>query len=126
MTNSSGAQRTARRSPAKTSQALTALNPEGVYRLAQFSPSIVPYGKSKWAELVKSGAAPAPVVRQPRATLWRGQDILDFVRRCGGVGSAYLARKAWAMNTDPLDPPDARLAPSPTPRPDAHAGRASG
>ena len=88
MTNSSGPQRTPRRGPAKTSQALAVLNPEGRYRLAQFSPSIVPYGKSKWAELVKSGAAPAPVVRQPRATLWRGQDILDFVRRLGRVSAA--------------------------------------
>lgn len=58
--------------PARTSKGLTALCPDGRYRVAQFCPSIIGLGKTRWNQGVKSGEFPAPVVQKKRMTMWKG------------------------------------------------------
>ena len=70
----------ARRAP-KTSQGLSTLSPDGLYRQAQFCPTVLPFGRTRWYEGVKSGEFPAPVVQRKRCTLWRGADILALAEK---------------------------------------------
>lgn len=80
----------ARRRPApyKTSQGLTALSPDGLYRRAQFIPSVFGFGKTRWHEGVKSGEFPAPVVQKKRMTMWSGRDLLELAARLARGGNA--------------------------------------
>lgn len=41
----------------------------------------VPLGRTAWNEAVRRGAAPQPVVRRHRSTLYRWADIRDYLDR---------------------------------------------
>lgn len=58
---------------------------EGFVRLKQVL-QIVPFGKTKWWNMVKTGEAPQPV-RHGRCTLWRVEDIRKLIDEIGGVDS---------------------------------------
>ena len=66
------------------------LNQTGYLRLNQIignpkaSPPIapiIPVGKSTWWEGVKTGRFPKPVKLGPRITVWRTEDIRDFIEK---------------------------------------------
>ena len=42
---------------------------------------------SQWYELVRTGVAPQPVIRQPRFTRWRLADVARFWRELAEVGT---------------------------------------
>lgn len=42
-------------------------------------PGPVPYGRTRWAELVAAGEAPAPVASRSRGTFWRWADIRTWL-----------------------------------------------
>ena len=42
-------------------------------------PAIVPVGKSTWWKWVQEGKAPAPIKLGPRITVWRSEEVLQFV-----------------------------------------------
>lgn len=44
-------------------------------------PALIPVGKTTWWEGVKSGRFPKPVKLSPRITVWKIEDILDFIDR---------------------------------------------
>jgi hypothetical protein len=72
------------RAPSKTSQGLTALSPNGLYRISQFIPSFLGIGKSTWHAGVRSGLFPAPEVKRGRRmTMWSGKQILDAAAQLG-------------------------------------------
>lgn len=43
------------------------------------TPPIIPVGKSSWWAWVKSGKAPAPIKISKRTTVWRVEDIRNFI-----------------------------------------------
>lgn len=55
----------------------TALPQEGFVRLKQVL-KVVPFGKTKWWNGVKSGEFPKPV-KHGRCTLWRVEDIRKLI-----------------------------------------------
>ena len=44
----------------------------------------IPMSQTAWWQGVKNGKYPQPVVREPRYTAWRAEDILDLIKRMGG------------------------------------------
>jgi predicted DNA-binding transcriptional regulator AlpA len=48
-------------------------------------PPIVPVGKSTWWKWVQEGKAPAPIKLGSRVTVWRSEDVRQFVEHscCG-------------------------------------------
>jgi prophage regulatory protein len=44
-------------------------------------PPIVPVGKSTWWKWVQEGKAPSPIKLGPRVTVWRSEDIRQFVEQ---------------------------------------------
>jgi prophage regulatory protein len=42
-------------------------------------PALVPVGKSTWWQGVKTGRFPRPVKLGPRTTVWRVEDIREFI-----------------------------------------------
>jgi prophage regulatory protein len=46
-------------------------------------PAIIPVGKSTWWKWVKDGKAPAAIKIGPRITVWRAEDVRDFVESYG-------------------------------------------
>lgn len=54
---------------------------EGFVRLKQVL-KVVPFGKTKWWNMVKTGEAPAPV-RHGRCTLWKVSDIRKLIDEIG-------------------------------------------
>ena len=74
--------------PYQSSQGLSALSPHGLYRVAQFCPSILGFAKTKWFAGVASGEFPAPAVKGHRLTMWRGRDILALAEKlASGAGT---------------------------------------
>lgn len=47
-------------------------------------PPIIPVAKSTWWEGVKTGRFPKPVKLGPRITLWRAEDIRDWIAHLEG------------------------------------------
>ncbi|MFA6303961.1 MAG: AlpA family phage regulatory protein [Legionella sp.] len=43
-------------------------------------PALIPVGKSTWWEGVKSGRFPKPVKLGPKTTVWRIEDIRQFIK----------------------------------------------
>ncbi len=52
---------------------------EGLLRLSQFIPSILPISKSAWWAGVQSGKYPQSIKLGPRTTCWRAADIYELV-----------------------------------------------
>lgn len=44
-------------------------------------PAIIPIGRSVWWEGVKSGRYPKAIKLGPKTTVWRVEDIRDFIER---------------------------------------------
>jgi len=44
-------------------------------------PPIVPVGKSTWWKWVQEGKAPSPIELGPRVTVWRSEDVRQFVEQ---------------------------------------------
>lgn len=44
---------------------------------------LVPISKSAWWEGCKTGRFPKPVKLGPRTTVWRSEEILEFIERIG-------------------------------------------
>lgn len=44
-------------------------------------PAIIPIGRSAWWEGVKSGRYPKAIKLGPQTTVWRVEDIRDFIER---------------------------------------------
>ncbi|HAU1546660.1 TPA: AlpA family phage regulatory protein [Legionella pneumophila] len=44
-------------------------------------PALIPIGKSTWWAGVKSGRFPKPVKLGPRTTVWRVEDIKEFIAK---------------------------------------------
>lgn len=44
----------------------------------------VPYRRTKWLDLVRSGDAPAPAVRGHRLTAWRWGDVKKYLADLAG------------------------------------------
>lgn len=62
--------------------------PERLLRLPQVL-EMVPVGKTKWWEMVKSGLAPASVKIGPRITMWRESEVQQFIERLTSQGVAH-------------------------------------
>lgn len=56
----------------------------------------VPLSRTAWYEAVAAGAAPPPVLRRPRMTVWRWQDVLDYLERLAGAGDPPARRRELA------------------------------
>lgn len=54
----------------------------GFLRLPQVL-QLVPISKSAWWEGCKAGRFPKPVKLGPRTTVWRAEEIMDFIDRIG-------------------------------------------
>lgn len=57
---------------------------EGLLRVDQIVPAIVPISRSTWWAGVKSGRFPQPVKLGPRITCWRVEDIQALVKDGAG------------------------------------------
>lgn len=42
-------------------------------------PPLIPIGRSTWWEWVSKGKAPKPIKLGPRTTVWRAEDIRQFI-----------------------------------------------
>lgn len=58
----------------------------GFLRLPQIL-AIIPISKSSWWEGCRSGRFPKPVKLGPRTTVWRVEDITEFVQTLGAMPS---------------------------------------
>ncbi len=56
----------------------------GFLRLPQIL-AIIPISKSSWWEGCRTGRFPKPVKLGPRTTVWRAEDIAEFVQTLGAV-----------------------------------------
>ena len=54
----------------------------GFLRLPQVL-QLVPISKSAWWEGCKTGRFPKPVKLGPRTTVWRAEEIMEFIERIG-------------------------------------------
>ncbi|EFL86092.1 hypothetical protein HMPREF0326_01795 [Desulfovibrio sp. 3_1_syn3] len=56
----------------------------GFLRLPQIL-AIIPISKSSWWEGCRTGRFPKPVKLGPRTTVWRAEDITEFVQTLGAI-----------------------------------------
>ncbi len=54
----------------------------GFLRLPQVL-ALVPVSRTSWWDMVREGRAPASVKLGPRTTVWRAEDVRDFIERPG-------------------------------------------
>ncbi|MDS1141770.1 AlpA family phage regulatory protein [Pusillimonas sp. SM2304] len=59
------------------------IDPKGLYRLAEIMP-VLPISESSWRRLVAAKAAPQPIKLTPKCTLWRGGEILAWLKQPDG------------------------------------------
>lgn len=59
--------------------AIAKIDPEALYRLSEIKP-FLPIGLSTWRRLVANQKAPQPIKLSYKCTLWRGSEILDWLR----------------------------------------------
>jgi predicted DNA-binding transcriptional regulator AlpA len=64
----------------------TTLPDEALLRVREFTAprGPLPYGRSKFLDLVSNGEAPQPAVRKPRLTAWRWLDIRNYLVSLAG------------------------------------------
>lgn len=62
--------------------ATTNIPKAGFLRLPQVL-QLVPISKSAWWEGCKTGRFPKPVKLGPRTTVWRAEEIMEFIERIG-------------------------------------------
>lgn len=60
----------------------TAIAKVGFLRLPQVL-QLVPISKSAWWEGCKTGRFPKPVKLGPRTTVWRAEEIMEFIEQIG-------------------------------------------
>ena len=58
---------------------ISKIDPEALYRLTEIEP-FLPIGSSTWRRMVAKQRAPQPIKLSAKCTLWRGSDILDWLR----------------------------------------------
>ncbi|CAK7042508.1 MAG: hypothetical protein DESF_01777 [Desulfovibrio sp.] len=61
---------------------MTTIPRVGFLRLPQVL-QFVPISKSAWWEGCKTGRFPKPVKLGPRTTVWRAEEIVEFIERIG-------------------------------------------
>lgn len=61
---------------------MTSIPKVGLLRLPQVL-QLVPISKSAWWEGCKTGRFPKPVKLGPRTTVWRAEEIVEFIERIG-------------------------------------------
>ena len=61
---------------------MTTITKVGFLRLPQVL-QLVPISKSAWWEGCKTGRFPKPVKLGPRTTVWRAEEIVEFIDRIG-------------------------------------------
>jgi predicted DNA-binding transcriptional regulator AlpA len=61
---------------------MTTIPRAGFLRLPQVL-QLVPISKSAWWEGCKTGRFPKPVKLGPRTTVWRAEEIMEFIERIG-------------------------------------------
>lgn len=61
---------------------MTTIPKAGFLRLPQVL-QLVPISKSAWWEGCKTGRFPKPVKLGPRTTVWRAEEIVEFIERIG-------------------------------------------
>lgn len=54
---------------------------------------------STWHELVRAGGAPQPVIRAPRCSRWRLEDVRDYWRRRAEQGTPQAAERLMQQST---------------------------
>lgn len=52
---------------------------EALLRAADFVNGVVPFGRTKWWEMVSAGKAPPPAINRHRATFWRWGDVRKWL-----------------------------------------------
>ncbi|MBS6830097.1 MAG: AlpA family phage regulatory protein [Desulfovibrio sp.] len=62
--------------------AMTNIPKVGFLRLPQVL-QLVPISKSAWWEGCKTGRFPKPVKLGPRTTVWRAEEVMEFIERIG-------------------------------------------
>lgn len=62
--------------------AMTNIPKAGFLRLPQVL-QLVPISKSAWWEGCKTGRFPKPVKLGPRTTVWRAEEIMEFIEQIG-------------------------------------------
>ena len=62
--------------------AMTNIPKVGFLRLPQVL-QLVPISKSTWWDGFKTGRFPKPVKLVPRTTVWRTEEIMEFIERIG-------------------------------------------
>lgn len=68
-------------------QTVLSLPQTGFLRLTQVL-ALIPVGKSSWWEGCKTGRYPKPVKLGPRTTVWRVEDIRDYIEHVAQESSA--------------------------------------
>ncbi|SPY08409.1 helix-turn-helix transcriptional regulator [Oligella urethralis] len=56
-----------------------ALDPNGLYRWKELEEHL-PIGRDFWHRRVKQGKAPSPIRIGTRCTLWRGSDVMEWLK----------------------------------------------
>lgn len=56
------------------------IDPDGLYRWAQIK-DILPISESTWRRRIADKKAPPPMTLGTRCTLWRGSDVLEWLRQ---------------------------------------------
>lgn len=59
-------------------QGVHVIHPEGLYRWSEFSDRM-PFGREAWRRRILTGSAPKGLVLGPTCTVWRGEDILEWL-----------------------------------------------
>lgn len=56
------------------------IDPDGLYRWAQIK-NLLPISESTWRRRIADKKAPQPLTLSTRCTLWRGSDVLEWLRQ---------------------------------------------
>lgn len=59
--------------------AISKIDPEALYRLSELK-HFLPIAPSTWRKLVANQKAPQPIKLSAKCTLWRGSDVLTWLR----------------------------------------------
>ncbi|MAK55194.1 MAG: transcriptional regulator [Pusillimonas sp.] len=55
------------------------IDPNGLYRISDIKP-FLPVSESSWRKMVNAGTAPQPIKLSKKCTLWRGAEVLDWLK----------------------------------------------